>query len=208
MAFLPVINRMGPKVTATLERPGFYPAGGGRFSISIEPVSALSRVDLLIRGKIRQRTAKALVARLPKHIGDREIKVIRDKLSWDRHCLFVEEVQDSRGPGNVLTATIECEHITEVFTGFGERGVPAEKVARRTVREIRKYLDAEVPVGRYLADQLIIPMALAGGGKFRTLPPTQHTSTNIEVVKQFLDIDVSITQINNNVWEIELETYR
>jgi len=204
MAFLPVINRMGPKVAATLERPGFYPAGGGRFSISIEPADALSRVDLLTRGKIKQRMAKALVARLPKHIGDREIKVIRDKLSWDRHCLHVEEVQDSHGPGNVLTVTIEWEHITEVFSGFGERGVPAEKVARRTVREIREYLDTEVPVGRHLADQLIIPMALAGGGKFRTLPPTQHTMTNIEVVRQFLDVDIPVIQLNKNVWEIEL----
>lgn len=206
MAFLPVIHRMGPKVTATLERPGFYPAGGGKFSISIDPTSALSRVELLMRGRVKQCMAKALVARLPKHIGDREIKVIRDKLSWDRRYLHVEEVQDSHGPGNVLTATIECEHITEVFTGFGERGVPAEKVARRTVREIREYLDAEVPVGGYLADQLIIPMALAGGGKFRTLPPTQHTATNIEVVKQFIDIDVSTIQINNRVWEIELDS--
>lgn len=207
MAFLPVINRMGPKVAATLERPGFYPAGGGRFSISIEPASVLSRLDLLIRGKIKRRMAKALVARLPKHIGDREIKVLRDKLSWDRHCLFVEEVQDSPGHGNVLTATIVCEHITEVFTGFGERGVPAEKVARRTVREIREYLDAEVPVGRYLADQLIIPVALAGGGKFRTFSPTQHTTTNIEVVKQFLDIDVSMIQLDKDAWEIELQSH-
>jgi RNA 3'-terminal phosphate cyclase (ATP) len=204
MAFLPIINRMGAKVAATLERPGFYPAGGGRFSFSIEPVSRLSPVDLLMRGKIKQRMARAIVAKLPKHIAEREIKVIQNTLSWDRRYLHVEEVRDSHGPGNVLTVIIEYEHITEVFTGFGERGVPAEKVAGRTVKEIREYLDAEVPVGRHLAYQLIIPIALAGSGKFRTLSPTQHTRTNIEVVKQFLDIDISMNQLDKSVWEIEL----
>lgn len=203
-AFLPIIKRMGVHVTVELERPGFYPAGGGKFSVFIESPNKLSRIDLLLRGKIQKYTATAMVANLRKSIGKREIKVVREKLGWDQRCLHVEEVTNSYGPGNVLTVVIESTDVTEVFSGFGKRGVPAEKVAGRTVKEIREYLDADVPVGRYLADQLIIPMALAGGGKFRTLSPTQHTITNIEVVKQFLEIDILMMQINDNVWEIEL----
>lgn len=206
LAFLPIINRMGTNITVALERPGFYPAGGGKFTISIEPASKLSRIDLLMRGAIKQQSARALVARLPRHIGEREIRVIRKNFSWDRRCLHVEEVENSYGPGNVLTVIIECEQITEVFTGFGERGVPAEKVARRTVKAIREYLEAEVPVGKHLADQLIIPMALAGGGKFRTLPLTQHTTTNVDVVRKFLNIDVSAIQLEHNVQEVELKS--
>lgn len=204
--FLPIINRMGPKITATLERPGFYPAGGGRFNVSIAPAKMLSRIDLLERGEIRRRLARAIVARLPRKIGERELKVIRDKLSWDRHCLRVEEVTSSRGPGNILTVEIESEHITEVFTGFGERGVRAEEVGDRTVKEVQEYLAADVPVGRYLADQLLIPMALAGGGVFRTLPLTRHTRTNIEILKQFLDIEIIVSQLKKEVWEIEIKS--
>jgi RNA 3'-terminal phosphate cyclase (ATP) len=207
MAFFPVLHRMGANVTAALERPGFYPAGGGKFSVSIEPTGRPARIDLLTRGNIEKQTARAVVSKLPKSIGEREINVIRGILGWDRHCLCVEEVKHPVGPGNVLTAIIECEQITEVFTGFGERGVPAEKVASRIVIEIQEYLNADVPVGRHLADQLIIPVALAGGGKFRTLSPSQHTTTNIEVVKQFLDIVCSINQPNKNLWEIELSSH-
>ena len=205
-AFLPVLERMGAHISASLERPGFYPAGGGQFSVSVEPVrDKLSRIDLLTRGKMTKYTAKALVSKLPKSIGERELKVVRNALSWDAHNLHVEDVKTPLGPGNVLTATIESEQITEVFTGFGERGVPAETVAKRMVAEVREYLDTDVPVCRHLADQLIIPMALAGGGIFRTLSPTQHTMTNIEVVKQFLDIAISVNQLNENVWQIELK---
>jgi RNA 3'-terminal phosphate cyclase (ATP) len=203
--FLPIINRMGPRITATLGCPGFYPAGGGRFSVSIEPAMKLSRIDLLERGEVKRRLARAIVARLPRKIGERELKVIRDKLSWESHCLHVEEVTNSRGPGNILTIEIESEHITEVFTGFGERGIPAEQVAEKTVKEVQEYLSADVPVGRYLADQLLIPMALAGGGIFRTLPLTSHTKTNIEVLKQFLDIEITASQLKKDAWEIEIK---
>ena len=91
-----------------------------------------------------------------------------------------------------------------MFTGFGEKGVSAEKVAKRAVKSVQEYLALNVPVGRYLADQLLIPMALAGGGKFRTLSPTKHTTTNAEIIKKFLDVDIAINECNKNRWEIEI----
>src|SRR5207249_1046957 len=124
-AFLPLINRMGPQVTAILDRPGFYPAGGGRFDVTIQP-GALTRLDLRERGEIRARRAKAIVAHLPLHIAERELEVIADKLSWDRRWLGAEEVSSAAGPGNAVIIEIESEHVTEVFTGFGEKGLRAE----------------------------------------------------------------------------------
>jgi len=204
-AFLPVINRMGPKVEAVLEKPGFYPAGGGRFKVSISPAD-LNRLDLLERGNINNKTARASVANLPVKIAHRELKVVREKLEWKREQLKVFEVENSQGPGNILSVEVESDNITEVFTGFGERGVSAEKVADRTVKSVREYLAYDAPVGRHLADQLLIPMALAGGGKFRTLSPTKHTTTNIEIIKKFLDVEIAINEYDQNQWEIDIWT--
>ena len=114
------------------------------------------------------------------------------------------EVENSQGPGNILIVEIESENITEVFTGFGEKGIPAEKVAKRAARSVQEYLAFDVPVGRYLADQLLIPMALAGGGQFRTLSPTRHTITNVEIIKKFLDVDITVNEYNQSQWQIEL----
>ncbi len=202
-AFLPVINQMGPKVDAILEKPGFYPAGGGRFKASINP-AGLKRFDILERGNIINKTARASVANLPVNIANRELNVIRDKLEWDSKLLKAVEVENSQGPGNILTVEIESDNITEVFTGFGEKGISAEKVARRAVKSVQEYLAFKVPVGRYLADQLLIPMALAGGGKFRTLSPTQHTTTNVEIIKKFLDVEIAMNEYDQNQWEIEI----
>ena len=116
-AFLPVINRMGPRVDAVLEKPGFYPAGGGRFRVSINP-AGLNRFDLLERGNTIHNTARACVANLPVNIANRELKVIHEKLEWDGELLKTVEVENSRGPGNILTLEIESDNITEVFTTY------------------------------------------------------------------------------------------
>jgi len=202
-AFLPVVNRMGPRVEAVLEKPGFYPAGGGRFRVSVKPAD-LNRFDLLERGDIIHQHARASVANLPVKIANRELKVVMEALEWNRDRLTAVEVENSQGPGNILIVEVESENITEVFTGFGEKGIAAEKVAQRAVKSAQEYLAQNIPVGRYLADQLLIPMALAGGGKFRTLSPTQHTTTNIDIVKMFLDVEIAVREYDRNKWEIEI----
>ena len=204
-AFLPLIRRMGPLVEATLDRPGFYPAGGGRFEVRVEPVAKLVRLDLPERGEIKRRLARALVAGLPASIGHREVKAVRDLLSWDRDSLAVEEVRGSPGMGNILCLEVESEHVTEVFTGFGQRGVAAEEVARGAVEELKIYLASGAPVGVHLADQLLLPMALAGGGSFRTQAPTRHTLTNIEVLKMFLDVEIEAREVERELWSIEVK---
>ena len=189
--FLPLVNRMGPTVEATLVRPGFYPAGGGEFLVSITP-AALRPIELLERGAIKRVTVRARVARLPRSIAEREVRVIGKTLDLPEESLVVEEIDDSRGPGNVVTIEIECEQVTEVFTGFGQRGVPAEAVADRAAREAQRYLSEDVPVGEYLTDQLLIPLAMSGGGVFRTLGLSSHAETNIAVVKAFLEVGFEI----------------
>lgn len=203
--FLPVINRMGPRVSATLERPGFYPAGGGRFTVTIEPTAKLLRIDLLERGPIRRQFARAVVARLPRHIAERELAVIEEEMKSHPLQVQIEEASASRGPGNVVTIEIQSRDITEVFTGFGQRGVRAEEVADTVVGAARRYLEADVPVGVHLADQLLVPFAFAGGGTFKTLPPSEHTRTNIEVIEKFLDIRISLEQVAPQGWLVAVE---
>ncbi len=202
--FLPIINRMGPMVTARLNRPGFYPAGGGRFTVSVVPAASLARIELMERGEVIAREGRAVVSQLPRRIAETEIGVLRARLSWDPSCFRIEEVVEPRGPGNVLVCAIESRNITEVFTGFGERGLPAERVGASTADEVREYLSAGVPVGRHLADQLMVPMALAGGGRFRTLPLTRHSMTNIDVVEQFVEAKVNVTRVDRPVWDVEI----
>ncbi|MFQ5655735.1 MAG: RNA 3'-terminal phosphate cyclase, partial [Planctomycetota bacterium] len=203
-AYLPLIRRMGPRVRAHLERPGFYPAGGGRFDVTVEPVSHLTGLQLLERGRVMARRAVARVAGLPLHIGEREIDRVGAAMGWGADSLAVENVKASRGPGNCLTIEIESDFVTEIFTGFGQRGVRAEAVADGAIQAARRYLESDVPAGAHLADQLLLPMALAGESEIRTLAPSRHTTTNLEVIEEFLGMKARITQEEPDVFSIAM----
>jgi len=204
--FLPLVERMGPKLAARLERHGFYPAGGGKFHMTIEPRARLERLDLMTRGGVTGRRARALVANLPQKIAERELQTIAHKLSWKEAWLRAETVDNSRGPGNVVMIEIECENVTELFTGFGERGVRAEAVAEAAVKQARQYLAGEAAAGEYLADQLLVPMAIAGGGSFTTRRLSRHATTNIEVIRRFLDVEITATQLADRTFCVEVKT--
>jgi RNA 3'-terminal phosphate cyclase (ATP) len=144
------------------------------------------------------------VARLPVSIAKRELRVIRRKLSWDEDELQAEEVRDSRGPGNVLMLTLDYEQITEVFTGFGARGVRAEQVARSALDEACRYVESDAPVGEHLADQILLPLAIGSGGTFRTTSLTDHTTTNIAVLRTFLDVGIDTEEEPTGAWRINV----
>ena len=190
--FLPAICGMGPVVHASLQRCGFFPVGGGRAQVRIEPSDALSPLTLLERGRVLRVRGTAVVAKLPKHIAERELETLKRMLDLSTEDLTLLELPDAPGPGNVAMVDVECEHITEVFCAFGRRGVRAETVGEEAGQRARHYLDAEVPVGEHLADQLLLPMCIAGRGAFRTTELTLHARTNLEVIKRFLNVDVRV----------------
>ncbi len=202
-AFLPLLARIGPQVLATLVRPGFYPAGGGEVVFDIGPVDHLQPLDLIDGGQVVRRHATATVSHLPRHIAERELATICRSMGLTEDETTVEEVR-SPGPGNVVVVEIQREHVTEVFTGFGQRGVPAERVAEGVAREATGYLNSGVPVGEHLADQLLLPLALAGAGRFRTSEPTLHTTTNVATIREFLDADFQIEEVDSKVFELSV----
>jgi len=193
-SFLPQLARMGARVELELVRPGFYPAGGGLVRARITPVSEPQALELTQRGAAGEHTAEVLLANLPLAIATREKQVLRKHLGWTEERLTVRECHESRGPGNVVSVTLPFEHVVEVLSAFGEKGLPAVAVARRVALEARRYLASDAPVGEHLADQLMVPMALLAGGSYRTFSPTPHSRTNAEVVGLFLEGAVTLQE--------------
>ncbi len=203
-SFLPLINRMGPALAAELERPGFYPAGGGRFTVEIAPASHLNGLELMDRGALRAIRARAIVANLPLSIAEREIKVVRRILPISPDDAVAQEIRGGPGPGNAAMIEVQTERHTEVFTGFGARGVRAETVADTAAKEARAYIESGVAVGPHLADQLLAPLAIAGAGRFRTGPLSLHTTTNVEVIRRFVDVSIELEEESPAIWTITI----
>lgn len=200
-AFAPLLARMGARLDLELDTAGFYPAGGGKMRATVHPRRDLEPLVLLERGSILRRIVRVIAHRVPEHVARREIDTLASQ-GWDDADTEIEEVQ-SPGAGNVLVATARCEHVTEVFTGFGERGTRAEDVARGVAKEAQAWLDAGVPVFEHLADQLVLPMALSSGAStFRTVAPSKHLTTQLETVRMFLDREFTVTDEGRGVHRV------
>jgi len=198
-SYLPLVERMGPKVQLDLVRHGFYPRGGGEILAHVSPSARLSPISLTERGVRKGGYAEAYIAGIPVHVASRELEIVGKMLNWPGENLHVRGLSGEFGPGNALTITVEHETVTEVFTGFGEKGVSAESVAKRAVDATRNYLASDAPVGPHLADQLLLPMALAGSGEFVTTPVTKHFESHVSIIETFLNRRIGVSGQGNLV---------
>lgn len=210
-AFLPQFRKMGGRASAELDAYGFYPAGGGAITLSVKPNGAPERLELIDRGERISEKVVAVLANLKRDIANRELKTILSALNLKPEQGEIIHAEGP-GPGNAVSLFLEHENVTEVFVGLGRHGVRAEGVAKGVVQEAQKYIQARAAsnglptaVGEHLADQLLLPMALLGGGVFTAMDITQHTHTNIDIIRRFLDVNIKLTQNGRKCWTVSVE---
>jgi RNA 3'-terminal phosphate cyclase (ATP) len=198
-SFLPQLHRVGVSATVELVRHGFYPAGGGAIRAVIQPGVGTLPFELMERGKVLDRHAEVLISNLPAHVSSREMLTFKHALHWS-HAEVDEREVAADGPGNALIARLRFAAITTVVSSFGELRRSAEKVAEECVRQVRRHLEGDAPVCEHLADQLLLPLALGAGGRFRTVAPSDHTTTNAAVIAHFLGDVVRCEQQGSDDW--------
>ncbi|MBT9587763.1 RNA 3'-terminal phosphate cyclase [bacterium] len=200
--FFPILRGCGAELHIRLLRHGFYPAGGGRVEVNIEPLARLTPLRLLDLGKALAGRACALVVKLPAEVARRQLEVVRQQLGWSD--LQVQSCDQAHSPGNMLSLAIPSQGMTEIVTALGEKGVPAEQVALAACQETARYLRIGAPVGEHLADQLLLPMALSGAGEFVTGPLSQHARTNMDTIRLFLPVHFETRQLGPETWKVSL----
>jgi RNA 3'-terminal phosphate cyclase (ATP) len=187
-AFCRLLAEMGAQVEVHLERFGFYPAGGGEVTARVTPCAQLQPRSWMERGERKAAYAESFTAGIPPRVAQRELECVGKAMNWGEDQLLARRLPDSQGPGNALMLTLDYAHTTEVFTAFGEKSVSAENVARQAVQRARQYLCTKAAVSEYLGDQLMLPLALAGGGGFTVDEVSMHARTNAEVIERFLPV--------------------
>lgn len=194
-AWTPLLARMGVSQRIELLRHGFYPAGGGRLLAEVQPSGQLLPLHVNERGALRELRAEALCAAVPLDVARRELELLRQHLPQISGCY--REIPAREGPGNVMLVEVESDGLTELFCAFGERGLPAEAVAEKVLTQVQAYLDSGAAVGEYLTDQLLLPLALAGGGSFEAQLLSSHSMSNIAVIERFLPVNFTADAVTD-----------
>lgn len=184
--FLPVFERMGPRVSARIKRHGFFPRGGGRIEIDIEP-APLRRIECIDRGALHERSGMVVFAslgegKIPQRIRKAALKALPE---WQEEMIAIRDLPADQGPGIAVMLDAAYEHVTEVVSGFGKLGLSAERIGNTAGKRMAGYEGSGAFAGPYLQDQLLMPMAVAGGGSFTSVKISQHTRTAADIVTKF-----------------------
>ena len=196
--YLPTLARLGVKARVDIERWGWYPIGGGVVTAQITgakgKLTATPGLRLIERGRLKRLAGVSASSNLPGHIADRQRRRAEGTL---RAAGFEPEIEIVDGPasgqGTLLFLLAEFENVSTGFASLGRKGKPAEQVAEDACTDFLEYFESGAAIDQYLADQLIIPLALAkGASSFTTCRITQHLLTNAWIVKRFLRRQVDV----------------
>ncbi|MCS7219999.1 MAG: RNA 3'-terminal phosphate cyclase [Anaerolineae bacterium] len=184
--YLPALAHMGVHAKVQLMHWGWYPQGGGEIVAKVVGGARLQPQEFIQRGPLRRLWGLSATSNLPTHIRQRQAEQARARLHDAGFSADIQQADaPSKGPGTCVFLCAEHERIAAGFTAYGRRGLPAERVADAAVDEFLAYQTARGATDAHLADQLVLPLALAGGA-LTTVRITSHLLTNIWVVEQFL----------------------
>ena len=187
----PAFARLGATFAPHLNAWGWYPAGGGEMQVEIDPVGKLQAAAWPINPNERKMVRGiAAVTNLPSHIPQRMARRAENLLRQAGLYPQITPVRErGRGPGAGLFLWTPQAG----FTSLGRKGLPADLVAETAVAELLAFMDNGVDVDKRLADQLLLPLALAhGSSQFTTDHLTLHTSTNADLLRQWLNVAIEI----------------
>jgi RNA 3'-terminal phosphate cyclase (ATP) len=194
--YLPMLKPMGLTAACTLDAWGFYPVGGGQFTAIIEPASPLplKPLTLIDRGELRQVRGIGVACNLPSDIAQR---ITNRAMNVLRQAGLPVNITPQRvsgtGPGAGLFLIAEYDQALAGFAALGRKGKPSDVVADEACQELLAYHTNGAAVEPHLADQLLLPLALAEGrSEFQTSIITQHLLTNAQIIHRFIPARIDI----------------
>lgn len=193
---LPLLRKFGVKAEVSRERTGYYPAGGGEVELNTREHS-LRRIELVERGELERfevysRASEDLRA---QEVADRQADEAARMLKNSHISVPLEKkvsYEEADSPGSSLLVKAVYGESIAGFDALGEQGKRAEKVAKDAVQEFKSFHSGEAAVDRYMADQLLVFMAIIEG-KIRVPEVTSHVQTSLEMLERF-GVNTSVSE--------------
>lgn len=192
--WLPYLREAGYQMECSLERAGFYPRGGGVLHATISPARTLAALRITERGRLLHIRGLSAVGRLDRSIAERQRKQAVERLRELEVPLEIEVAEvPAASPGTFIVLQAEFEGGRCCAFALGAPHKPAERVADEAVDELRADIAAGGAIDGWLADQLLLPLALVPGrSEFTVCSISRHLRTNAELLGYFLPATIEI----------------
>lgn len=201
--FLPALTKLGIESEFKLNKAGFFPIGAGEIQVKIQPWQQRKKLCLLERGKLQSTEAFAAVLNISTEaqIAQRELATLNQRLKLDTQQQFH---LNGVSQGNTLYVKVKLEHHTQLFTALGEIRKSAEHIANHLADQVQQYMQSNAAVDEYLADQLLLPLALSQGGEFTAQSMSEHTRTQACMIEKFIDCEIEFIELNQNLFQVKV----
>ncbi|SFE02578.1 RNA 3'-terminal phosphate cyclase [Nitrosomonas sp. Nm166] len=192
-----LIKQLDAQVEMRILRRGYYPQGGGEIEVVVRPAQLIP-VKFSAFGHIKAIRGIAHVTNLPDHIAMRMKQAVLDRLGIYGTQARIETQTLSHeaafGPGGAIVGWTESEHTILGSARVAERGVRAEALGEAVGEELAADLASSAALDVHAADQMLVYLALAGGGSFSTRTISLHARTAMWLIEQFLPITFDVSE--------------
>jgi len=189
LVVLKAYKSIGINFSLNILKRGYYPKGGGIIHAEISPCKNIRSLDLLNRQSVEPKIAN-VCCQLPKNVAERQISsaLLTLEKRGVRCGVYSSSFESSLSPGTSILVYSESDFGTYIGgDSIGEREKSAEKVGEEAVQNFYESYQTNVPIDRYLADMLVIPLSLVKGkSRYRIGIVTEHLKTNLYVVSQIV----------------------
>jgi RNA 3'-terminal phosphate cyclase (ATP) len=219
LVWAPAMARLGFSFGLELQAAGFYPEGGGEFTATVAPAHAMPPLDLRHRGMLQEVEVVSMVGGLGYEVADRQAaRALRGLREAGVHA-EAERVpvpaHRSKGGHVLIVSTFERTRAGHGAVSARER--TPEQTAEAAVGAFRAHLGRRGAVDRHLGDQLLLPAALLAAGlvpapegvvpatRYTVEAVTKHLTTNADVVRRFLDVEISVLGREEDEGEVRVQ---
>ena len=202
--FLPALEKLGIAVEFKLNKAGFFPIGAGEIQIKIQPWQHRNKLNLLDRGTLQSTEAFAAVLNLSEEaqIAQRELATLNKRLKLDTQQQFH---LNGISQGNTAYVKVAHQNHVQLFTTLGEMRKSAEQIANHLAEQVKRYIASQAVVDEYLADQLLLPLALGQGGEFTAQCISEHTRTQAVMIEKFIDCEIEFIELDKNLFQVTVK---
>ena len=200
---LPVLERMGLKVSLTVKKFGYYPKGMGEVTLKVKYTSKLNPLCIEKFGELEEIKGVSVCTFLEKQrVAERQMKsasnILRDhgydakiRVLYDRSNPF------QRGSSLVLWAKTNNGAVLG-GDAIGKLRKSSEAVGQEAAENLLTENKAKATVDVHLADMLVPYVVMTNGtSTYLTRKITDHLETNIWLTEKILDKKFEIKKVGN-----------
>ncbi len=218
---VPHLQRFVEKIDVKIMKRGYYPKGGGEIEVKIRPRFKLSEfetfetfwqdlqlkcstINLTEQGKVEQiRGIINLSQELEEKKVAERIRLSAVDALRPLHVpvnIRIEHTQAASVGGDFLLWVVcsqngKVDFDNPVLLGSDALLEPrkrSEEVGKEATKKLMQEINSGAAADHYLADQLIMFMALLPGSEIITSEVSKHALTNMYVVEQFLPVKFEV----------------